>query len=132
MSTAETRALIERAIQRFAEEVPALKNLKVVMQLELRSHGGGAPPVWRVELPEPKVSRDPAGDAKIAVSVARSHFNELAEDGTLKHWADAYRRGHVKVSGENAVIKLVGNVIERQLSRGGAAGLRGGGARRGG
>ena len=117
MSTADTRALIEGAVQRFGEEVPALKNLKLVIRLELRSHGGGAPPVWRVELPGPKVSRDPAGGAKLDISVSRPHFNELAADGRLKQWADAYRRGHVTVSGENAVVRLVGSVIERQLAR---------------
>jgi hypothetical protein len=127
MSTTETRALIERAIERFGGEVPALKNLKIVIRLDLPSRGGEA--VWRIELPGPTVSRDPAGDARLEVSVPRSHFNDLAEDGQLKHWADAYRRGHVKVSGDSAVVKLVGNVIERQLSRAGTTGLRGGGAR---
>jgi hypothetical protein len=34
----------------------------------------------------------------------------------------------VNVAGDAAVVKLVGNVIQRQLSRGGS-GLRGGGAR---
>jgi hypothetical protein len=117
MSTADTRVLIEQAIERFGEEVPALKSLKVVVRLELPARGAGAPPVWRIELPGPRVSRDPAGDARVEVSVVRSQFNELVEDGRLKHWADAYRRGHVKVSGEPAVVKLVGNVIERQLAR---------------
>ena len=36
----------------------------------------------------------------------RSHFNELAEDGTLKHWHEAYEHGDVKVGGDPAVIKL--------------------------
>jgi hypothetical protein len=35
-------------------------------------------PIWRVEVPEPKIDRDPAADARVGVSVARSHFNELA------------------------------------------------------
>ena len=116
MSSADTRALIVRAVQRFGDEVPALKNLKVVLRLELRARGHDVP-VWRVELPGPKVTRDAAGDARVEIAVARSHFNELAEDGELKHWADAYRRGHVNVAGDSAVVKLVGNVIERQLAR---------------
>jgi len=49
--------------------------------------------------------------------VPRSHFNELAQEGTLAHWVDAYEHGHVKVTGEPAVTKLIGNVIERQLAR---------------
>ncbi len=115
MSTTETRALIESAIERFGDEVPALKNLKIVIRLDLPSRGGEA--VWRIELPGPQVSRDPAGDARLEVSVPRSHFNELAEDGRLKHWADAYEHGHVQVTGDAAVVKLLGNVLERQLAR---------------
>ena len=49
--------------------------------------------------------------------MARSHFNELAQDGRLSHWADAYERGQVQVSGDQAVVKLLGNVFERHLSR---------------
>ena len=128
MSSADTRALIAQAIDQFGEEVPALKNLKVVIRLELRARGHDAP-VWRVELPGPKISKDPAGDARVEISIPRSHFNELAADGRLKHWVEAYDHCHVNVAGDNAVVKLVGNVIQRQLARGGS-GLRGGGARR--
>ena len=116
MSAGDTRVLIEQAVERFGAEVPALKQLKVVLKLQLPTHGAGAP-VWRVELPGPRVSRDPAGDAKLDVSVSRPQFNQLAKDGRLQDWAEAYRRGHVTVSGEQAVVKLVGNVIERQLLR---------------
>jgi hypothetical protein len=116
VSAGETRVLIEQAVERFGAEVPALKQLKVVLKLQLPTHGAGAP-VWRVELPGPRVSRDPAGDAKLDVSVSRPQFNQLAKDGRLQDWADAYRHGHVTVSGEQAVVKLVGNVIERQLLR---------------
>jgi hypothetical protein len=70
-----------------------------------------------VELPAASVSRDPAGDARIAVTVQRPQFNRLAKDGTLRDWVDAYNRGHVNVTGEAAVVKLVGAVIERQLAR---------------
>jgi hypothetical protein len=70
-----------------------------------------------VEVPGPQISRDPAGDARIDVSVARSDFNELAADGRLRNWAEAYEHGHVRVSGDAAVTKLLGNVLERQLRR---------------
>ena len=128
MSSSDTRALIAQAIEQFGEEVPALKNLKVVIRLELRARGHDAP-VWRVEVPGPKISKDPGGDARVEVSIPRSHFNELVKDGTLKHWVEAYYHGHVNVAGDAAVVKLVGAVIQRQLSRSGAAGTRGGGSR---
>ena len=118
MSSGDTRTLIEQALKRFGDEVPALRQLKIVLKLELPTHGAGAP-VWRVELPEGSVSRDPAGDARVDVTVQRPEFNRLAKDGQLRDWADSYRRGHVTVTGEPAVVKLVGNVIERQLARGG-------------
>jgi hypothetical protein len=116
MASGDTRSLIRQAVERLQEEVPALKQLKLVVRLELRARGTDVP-IWRVEVPGPKISRDPAGDARIDISVARSHFNELAADGRLRHWADAYERGHVRVSGDAAVTKLLGNVIQRQLAR---------------
>jgi hypothetical protein len=116
VTTTNTRELIVRAVERFLEEVPALSGLKLVVRLELRARGGDAP-IWRVELPGPAVTKDPAGDARIDVSVARSHFNELAADGRLSHWVDAYERGHVRVSGDAAVMQLLGNVIARRQAR---------------
>ena len=117
MSAADTKTLIRQAVERLAEEVPALKQLKLVIRLELRARGGGDVPIWRVEVPGPQVTRDPAGDARLDVTVARSHFNELAEDGRLAQWVDAYEHGHVRVTGDPAVTKLLGNVISRQMAR---------------
>src|SRR5437867_2194232 len=106
MSAGDTKTQIEQAVRRFGDEVPALRQLKVVLKLELPTHGTGAP-VWRVELPGPQVSRDPAGDARVDVTVSRPQFNELSKDGRLRDWVDAYKRGHITVAGEPAVVKLV-------------------------
>ena len=116
MSATETKALIARAIERLQEEVPAFGQLKLVVKLELRARGGDAP-IWRVEVPGPKVDRDAAADSRLEVSVSRSHFNDLAQDGRLQHWVDAYEHGHVTVSGDPGVVKLLGNVIQRQQAR---------------
>ena len=115
MSSGDTRTLINQAVENLQEEVPSLKQLKLVIRLELRARGDV--PIWRVEVPGPAISKDPAGDARVDVSVSRSHFNELAAEGRLKHWVDAYEHGHVRVSGDPAVTKLLGNVIQRQLAR---------------
>jgi hypothetical protein len=115
LSSGDTRSLIRQAVEHLQAEIPALKQLKLVFRLELRARGDV--PIWRVEVPGPVISKEPAGDARVEVSVARSHFNELAKEGRLKDWVEAYEHGHVRVSGEPAVVKLVGNVVQRQLAR---------------
>ncbi|HEX2071138.1 MAG TPA: hypothetical protein VHF90_05770 [Thermoleophilaceae bacterium] len=116
MSATETKVLIAQAIERLLEEVPALKQLKLVIRLELPTRGSDAP-IWRVEVPGPKIDRDPAGDARLDVTIQRQQFNALAQEGTLPQWARAYEQGHVKVTGDSSVVKLLGSVVERQLVR---------------
>lgn len=115
MAVQDTKQLIGRAAERFLDGVPALRKLRLVARLELRARG--EPQVWRVEVPGPKVDRDPAADARLDISVSRPHFNELAEEGRLQDWVEAYEHGHVKVTGDSAVMKLLANVIERKLQR---------------
>ena len=117
MSSQDTRSLIVQAVDRFSAEVPALKNLKLVMRLELRAKGGDVP-IWRVELPGPQVTKDPAADARVDVSIGRPEFNQLVAKGRLKDWAVAYERGQLRVSGDAGVIRLVGQVVQRQMARG--------------
>ena len=115
MSTAETKTLIEAAVVQFQKQVPALQKLKLVIELELR--GRGDIQLFRVELPGPKVTRDIASDAKVRLSVPRSHFNELAEEGKLRNWREAFESGTVKASGPVEILKLIQNVIEKQEER---------------
>ena len=117
MSSQDTRALISQAIDHFTDEVPALKQLKLVVRLELRARGGDVP-IWRVELPGPDIKKEPASDARVEISIGRPEFNELATKGHLKEWAKAYERGHLRVSGDAGVIKLVGQVVQRHMARG--------------
>ncbi len=115
MSTAETKTLIEQGVHRFQREVPALERLKLVMELELR--GRGDIQLFRVELPGPRITRDIASDAKVRLSVPRSHFNELAKDGSVRHWREAFESGTVKASGPPEILKLIQNVVEKQEER---------------
>src|SRR5918911_1440293 len=115
MATADTKALIEQAIGRFQREVPALERLKLVIELELR--GRGDIQLFRVEVPGPKVTRDIASDAKVRLSVPRSHFNELAREGTVRHWREAFESGHVKASGPPEILRLIQSVVTRQEER---------------
>jgi hypothetical protein len=116
LSASDTKALIAQAIELLREELPALRKLQLVVKLELHTHGRDVP-IWRVEVPGPKIDRDPAADARVDVSVARPRFNELAKDGTLEDWVRAYDKGDVKVTGDRAVLALLGNVIQRRRAR---------------
>jgi len=111
----DTKVLIETAVKRFQAEVPALQKLKLVFGLELR--GRGDVQIFRVELPGPKVSKAVAADARVTVSMPRSHFNELAADGKIAHYREAYETGQIKASGDSNVLKLIAQVVERQQQR---------------
>jgi hypothetical protein len=111
----DTRSLIETAVKRFLEEVPALQPLKLVAGLELR--GRGDVQFYRVELPGPKVTKDLAADAKVRLSIPRSHFNELATKGRVRDWREAFTTGDAKGTGIEQVLKLIINVVERQEER---------------
>jgi hypothetical protein len=63
------------------------------------------------------VTRDIASDAKVRLSIPRSHFNELAREGTLRHWRDAFESGTVKATGPVEILKLIQSVVEKQEER---------------
>jgi hypothetical protein len=115
MSTADTKALIEEGIANFQKEVPALARLKLVMELELR--GRGDIQLFRVEVPGPKITRDIASDAKVRLSVPRQHFNELAREGTIRHWREAFESGTVRATGPAEILRLIASVVEKQEER---------------
>jgi hypothetical protein len=115
MATGDTKALIEEAVANFQREVPALARLKLVIELELR--GRGDIQLYRVEVPGPKVTKDIASDAKVRLSVPRSHFNELARDGSVRHWREAFESGTVRASGPDEILKLIQSVVVKQEER---------------
>jgi hypothetical protein len=115
MATADTKALIEQAVETFRREVPALERLKLVVELELR--GRGDIQLFRVELPGPKITKDIASDAKVRLSIPRSHFNELAAEGTIRHWREAFQSGHVRATGPEEILRLIQSVVEKQEER---------------
>lgn len=115
MATADTKALIEQAVATFRKEVPALERLKLVVELELR--GRGDIQLFRVELPGPKITKDIASDAKVRLSIPRSDFNELATEGTIRHWREAFESGHVRATGPPEILRLIANVVDKQEER---------------
>jgi hypothetical protein len=112
---APTQQLIETAVRRFQQEVPALGKLKLVFELELR--GRGDVQMFRVELPGPKITKGVADDARATVDISRSHFNDLAAEGTASDYREAFEHGHIKASGDPNVLKLIAQVVERHEQR---------------
>jgi hypothetical protein len=102
-------------VKRFLDEVPALQQLKLVAGLELRARGDVQ--LYRVEMPGPKISKAIPSDAKVTLSLPRSHFNELATKGRVREWREAFAHGDVKATGIDQVMKLIVNVVERQEER---------------
>ena len=115
MPAADTKSLIETAVTRFLDEVPALQKLKLVAGLELR--GRGDVQMYRIEMPGPKVSKDIASDAKVHLAVQRAQFNELATKGHVADWREAFAHGDAQATGVDQVLKLIVNVVERQEER---------------
>lgn len=113
--SSDTKDLIEEGARRFLEEVPALKQLNLVARLDLRHRRDSQ--TWKVEFPEVRATKDLATDAKVTLVAPRSHFNELARDGRLQHWKDAYENGYIRVTGQEDILKLIGRVIERHETR---------------
>jgi hypothetical protein len=112
---ASTPDLIKTAIERFQQEVPALAQLKLVFELELR--GRGDVQMFRVEVPGPDISKGSTEDARVTVSIPRSDFNELATEGTVKDYREAYEGGHIKATGDSNIQKLIAQVIARHEQR---------------
>jgi hypothetical protein len=115
VSAADTKDLIETGVRRFLEEVPALEPLKLVVGLELR--GRGDVQLYRVELPGPRISKGTADDARIRLSVPRSHFNDLAAEGRVRDWREAFEHGDAQASGSEQILRLVESVVEKQERR---------------
>jgi len=111
-----TQDLIKQAVEGLQSEVPALARLKLAFGLELR--GRGDVQVYRVEVPGPKITKGSFDDERLRIAIPRSHFNELAADGKLKHWHEAYDHGHVRVEGDPNIQKLVGQVMAHAEARG--------------
>lgn len=111
----DTKALIETAITRFIDDVPALATLKLVAGLELR--GRGDIQLYRIQMPGPTVTKEIAPDAKVRLEIQRAAFNELATKGHVADWRRAFERGEAKATGIEQILKLVINVVEKQEER---------------
>jgi hypothetical protein len=112
----DARTLIEQAVRRLLEEVPALKPLKLVVGVDLIG-GRSDLQSFRLELPAVDVRKDLATDARVRVEMRREHFNPLAEDGTLTAWHKAYDVGRLKATGVQQYLQLIGQVVAKEEER---------------
>ena len=107
---------ITRAIARVQAEVPKLTGLKLVFGLELTVGGltaAGGSERFRVALPGPEISQGHGDDERLRITIPRTMFDLLADEGQLVDWREAFHYGHLKVHGDARVMRLVGRVIGR-------------------
>ncbi len=111
----DAKALIELAVRRFVEEVPALEPIKLIVGIELR--GRGDVQQFRLEMPDRKVTKGPAADARLRVDMRREFFNVMAREAKVPDWIEAFTYGQAKASGPEQYIKLIVNVVDKHQER---------------
>ena len=118
MSTDDAKTLIELAVRRFIDEVPALAPLKLVFAVELR--GRGDVQLYRVELDghdDISVAKGIAEDARVRVEMPRAFFNVMAKEAHITDWREAFTYGQAKATGVEQIMKLIVHVVEKQEER---------------
>lgn len=111
----DAKTLIETAVKRFLQEVPALAPLKLIFAVELR--GRGDVQMYRVELPSLTVTKGIAADARVRVQMPRAFFNVMATDAHIADWREAFTYGQAKATGVDQILKLIVHVVEKQEER---------------
>ena len=115
MSSSDAIGLIEEAVRRFLDEVPALKPMKLVVGIQLRARGDVQE--FRLQLPEVDVRKDVAADAKVRVEMQRAFFNEMAKDAKVADWREAFMYGQAKATGPTQILQLIERVVDKQEER---------------
>ncbi len=116
MSSGDAKTLIESATRSFLEEVPALAPMKVVVGIDLR--GRGDTQQFRLEMPDVRVTKDIATDAKIRVEMRRDFFNAMVEnEARVADWREAFTYGQAKATGVEQYLRLIEQVVDRADER---------------
>jgi hypothetical protein len=111
----DAKALIELAVRRFVEEVPALAPITLIVSVEL--HGRGDTQHFRLQMPEVTVTKGPADDARLDVEMRREFFNVMAKEGKVPDWVEAFTYGQAKATGPTQFLKLIANVVDKHQER---------------
>jgi len=117
--TEDAKTLIEIAVRRFIEDVPALAPLKLIFAIELK--GRGDVQMYRVELKgadeDMEITKGIGEDARVRVQMPRSFFNIMAKEAHIADWREAFTYGQAKATGIDQILKLIVHVVEKQEER---------------
>jgi hypothetical protein len=111
----DAKTLIETAVTRFLEEVPALRPMKIIVGFDLR--GRGDTQQYRLEMPGVKVTKDIAADSRVRIDIPRAFFNVMAKEGKVADWREAFMYGQAKATGVEQYLRLIRQVVEKQEER---------------
>ena len=116
-SSSDAIQLLDRAAREFLDEVPALKDLKLVVGVDLNGRGGDVQQ-FRIDMPALDIRKDMGTDAKIRIELRRDFFNLMVEHGAkVADWEQAFHEGRAKATGVDQYLKLIQRVVERQQER---------------
>jgi len=112
----DAKLLLETAVRTFLEEVPALAPMKIVVGVDLI--GRGDLQQFRIEMPDLKVTKDMATDARIRIEMRRDFFNAMVEhEAKVADWREAFTYGKAKATGVEQYMKLIVSVVEKVEER---------------
>ena len=115
-ASTDTKDQIAQAIMSVTDEVPALRQLKLVLSVELR--GRGDVQQYRVELPGPTITKALATDARVNVEMRREFFNAMVEEGArVADWREAFNYGQAKATGVSQILRLIERVVSMHEER---------------
>ena len=115
-ASTDTKDQIAQAIMSVTDEVPALRQLKLVLSVELR--GRGDVQQYRVELPGPTITKALATDARVNVEMRREFFNAMVEEGArVADWREAFSYGQAKATGVSQILRLIERVVSMHEER---------------
>ena len=92
--------------------------MKLVVGLDLRARGDTQQ--YKIELGGPgqiTVTKDIGAEARVRVEVPRAFFNELAKDGRIADWREAFMYGQAKATGPTQILQLIERVVDKQEER---------------
>jgi predicted nucleic acid-binding Zn ribbon protein len=115
-ASGDTKDQIAQAITSVTDEVPALRQLKLVFSVELR--GRGDVQQYRVELPGPTITKALATDARVNVEMRREFFNAMVEEGArVADWREAFSYGQARATGVSQILRLIERVVSMHEER---------------